>query len=65
MTYEEFKQRLKTLNLSVGDFAELIGRSMQSVSNWRMEEGVPSWVPPFLDALEDSQKLKKLTDLLK
>ncbi|WP_228286223.1 hypothetical protein [Arcobacter vandammei] len=61
MTKEEFCVRLKELNLTQKDFAEIAHVPYSTLNNWGcMANGkiiqVPSWVRPFLEHYDKSMR---------
>lgn len=66
MTRLEFDKKIKTLNLSRKDFANLARVSYTGVStNWKDDKEIPAWVEPFLFYYEKSLKLDELLKILK
>jgi len=60
MEYEEFKKILKSINLSVKEFAELSELSYRTCSSWSREgRKVPNWVNAFLNLYIENQECKK------
>ena len=60
MEYEEFKKILKSINLSVKEFAELSELSYRTCSSWSRENRkVPNWVKPFINFYTENQECKK------
>jgi hypothetical protein len=55
MTHSEFTAALKREGLTVGRFAEMIGRPPQSVSNWKSSK-VPDWVGSWLALHEKARR---------
>ena len=50
MTKSEFSDKLKTINLTKKEFANLANISYNTVNNWNDEKKpVPSWVKSWLD----------------
>lgn len=65
MTRLEFDARIKALNLSRKDFAELAKVSYTGIStNWKDNKEVPAWVEPFLNYYEKSLELDKILKVL-
>ena len=67
MTKEEFCYRLKELNLTQKDFAEIAHVPYSTLNNWGcMANGkiiqVPTWVEPFLKHYSKSIKYDKVKD---
>ena len=62
MTKEEFCYRLKELNLTQKDFANIANIPYSTLNNWgtTAQNGkiipVPRWVAPFLEHFEKSRK---------
>ena len=61
MTKEEFNIRLKELNLSTKDFAEIADVPYSTINNWGFKANdkiiqVPRWVSKFLEHYEKSRK---------
>ena len=63
MTYEAFKQKLKTHNLDMGTFAQEMGTTYSTVSKWKPE--TPAWVDKYFEVYEENKKAKELKVLLK
>jgi len=60
MEYEEFKKILKSIDLSVKEFAELSELSYRTCSSWSRENRkVPNWVKPFINLYTENQECKK------
>ena len=61
MSKEEFNIKLKELNLSTKDFAEIAAVPYSTINNWGFKANdkiiqVPKWVTPFLEHYEKSRK---------
>ncbi|BEK33194.1 hypothetical protein CW576_09420 [Campylobacter jejuni] len=63
MTYEDFSNKLKKLQLSRDEFSKIVGMSYNSVTNWKLKE-IPAWVEPFLYYYEKSLALDELLKIL-
>ena len=70
MTKEEFCQRLKELNLTQKDFANIANIPYSTLNNWgtTAQNGkiipVPSWVRPFLEYYDKSIKYDAIREEL-
>ncbi|MDK2091258.1 helix-turn-helix domain-containing protein [Aliarcobacter butzleri] len=69
MTKEEFCYRLKELNLTQKDFANIAHIPYSTLNNWgTMANGkiipVPSWVRPFLEHYDKSIKYDAIREEL-
>lgn len=67
MNREQFIEKLKNLNITKQDFAEMTGLKYGSVNNWGTTIGnkvvsIPSWVKSYLDHYEKSKKFDYITD---
>ena len=61
MEYEEFKEKLKSINLTIKEFAKLSETSYRTCISWSMENRkVPNWVNAFLKIHIELQQLKEL-----
>lgn len=65
MTKEEFCDRLKKLNLTQKDFAEIANIPYSTLNNWGASANgkiiqVPSWVDPFLKHYHQSKKYDRI-----
>ena len=49
MTYEEFEELLKKLNINKKEFAGLVEMSYQTIMNWNNTNNVPKWVKSWLE----------------
>ena len=49
MTYEEFEELLKKLNINKKEFAGLVEMSYQTIMNWSNTNNVPKWVKSWLE----------------
>lgn len=56
MKKDEFKQRIKKLNLTQENFAELFNQGYSTVKGWKVP---PVWVDYILDYLELSNQLSE------
>lgn len=66
MNNEDFKEMLKTADLTKKAFAELIGTSSQVVNNWNVEgRDIPYWVESWLNIYVENNKCKKLKEAIK
>lgn len=54
MTYEDFSNRLKQLDLTREDFSKLVGMNYNSVANWKSKE-IPIWVDTWLEKYEEEK----------
>ena len=64
MDYNDFSTRLKELNLTRSDFAEMVGMSYNSDANWKLKE-IPAWVEPFLYHYEKGKNLDEILAIIK
>lgn len=64
MEYADFVKKLKELNLSKVEFANIVKMHPMSVSNWKQGK-VPSWVEPFLHYYKKCKDLESALNLLK
>ncbi|HDZ4253984.1 TPA: XRE family transcriptional regulator [Campylobacter jejuni] len=65
MTYEKFESILKKCNLSKKEFALIVDMSYTSITNWKQNINVPSWVKSWLENYIKAQKYNKIKDLIK
>lgn len=54
MTYEDFSNKLKQLDLTREDFSKLVNMSYNSVANWKSKE-IPAWVDSWLEQYEEEK----------
>ncbi len=59
MTYDEFDTRLKSVNLSKKEFADITQMSYTSVTNWKQTDNIPGWVESWLQNYIKSAKFDK------
>ena len=60
MEYEELKNKLKDINLTIKDFSKLSEISYRTCISWSIEgRKVPKWVNPFLNLHIENQECKK------
>lgn len=63
MKKEELVKRLKELNLSLKDFANIANVPYSTINNWGFKEiPVPKWVESFLIHYEKSKKYDYLVN---
>lgn len=63
MTYDEFSNTIKRLDLSRDEFAKMVGMSYNSVANWKSKE-IPKWVEVFLHYYEKGKDLERLLTIV-
>ncbi|HEF3558337.1 TPA: hypothetical protein R9133_001627, partial [Campylobacter upsaliensis] len=54
MTYEDFSNKLRKLQLSRDEFSKIVGMSYNSVANWKLKE-IPAWVDSWLEQYEEEK----------
>ena len=60
MEYEDFKEKLKNINLTIKDFAKLSETSYRTCISWSMENRkIPNWVNAFLNIHIENKRLKE------
>ena len=60
MEYEDFRNRLKKLNMSMKEYSILINTSYGTVKRWGKDgRAVPTWVKTWLDLYEENLECKK------
>lgn len=64
METETFKERLKSLNLSLTDFSELTNLSYSAVSKFGKSNPIPPWVEPFLNFYQSAKQLDIFKELI-
>ncbi|WP_199879366.1 hypothetical protein [Campylobacter coli] len=64
MTYEDFSNRLKQLDLTREDFSKLVGMNYNSVANWKSKE-IPIWVDSWLINYEKAKVLDEISKSIK
>lgn len=65
MTKQEFVTKLKDLNLSVADFAEMVGLHPASVRSFNDEKRpVPDWIDSWMQNYEKARALDELLALI-
>ena len=65
MEYEELKNKLKDINLTIKDFSKLSEISYRTCISWSIEgRKVPKWVNPFLKLYIENQEYKKYKESL-
>jgi len=67
MTKDNFRKRLKNLNLNKKEFAAICKVPYPTIVNWGIMKKdkqlpIPAWVEPFLDYYEKSKKLDYVMD---
>ncbi len=63
MNKNEFDNALKKAKLSKKEFAEILGIDKQAVYNWgNGSQGVPYWVPSWLDNYMKSEAYARIRD---
>jgi len=66
MEYEEFRQILKSQNLTVKEFSKLSGVSYGTTTKWGKDNRpVSDWVESWLSLYVENQRLKALEDKIK
>jgi hypothetical protein len=59
LDYEEFKKKLKDINLTIKEFAKLSDTSYRTCISWSIKNRkIPNWVNAFLNLHIENQKLK-------
>ncbi|EAJ7109735.1 hypothetical protein YZ59_04175 [Campylobacter upsaliensis] len=61
MTYEDFSDKLKKLQLSRDEFSKIVGMSYNSVANWKSKE-IPAWVDSWLENYEQQKSFNHLVN---
>lgn len=65
MTYTDFRERLKKLNLSNVEFAKITNLSVKTIANWSQDiHNIPKWVEPFLNYYEEATELRNVIKTL-
>lgn len=64
MNYDEFDLLLKKIDLNKKEFAQMVGMSYTSVTNWKQVEELPAWVDSWLKNYAKSKKFDTAKDLL-
>lgn len=64
MTYLDFTKELKSLKLAKRDFADEVGLSYNSVTNWKNKNEVPLWVDSWLKHYSNSKKFKIIKEMI-
>jgi DNA-binding transcriptional regulator YiaG len=62
MTDKEFKEKLKKLNLSQKEYAQIIGVSEDTTKSWYTKVSMPYWSEYILNNMEELQTYKKIVD---
>lgn len=67
MTKNQFKERLKRLNITIREFSNISNTSYSTINNWGFKQDekiipLPGWVEPFLEHYEKSRKYDYLKD---
>ena len=65
MEKEEFKQLLKTAELTKKEFASIIGINFGSINNWGSTQNIPYWVKSWLENYIEKCKHEKLKETLR
>ncbi|MBX7489910.1 hypothetical protein [Helicobacter turcicus] len=63
MSYEDLTKHLKNLGLSKEEFAQIVGMSYHSVTNWKAKE-IPKWVDSWINLYYTAQKYDKIVELV-
>ena len=64
MDYEEFKNRLGNLGLSIKDFTALVGLHQNNATHWK-NNGFPEWVIKVIEGLECKRELESIKSRIK
>jgi DNA-binding transcriptional regulator YiaG len=63
---QQFNLMLKTANLSKKEFAEILGTTGGTISNWGNDNReIPYWVESWLKLYIENQQCKKIKEALK
>lgn len=63
---QQFNLMLKTANLSKKEFAEILGTTGGTISNWGNEDrDIPYWVESWLKLYIENQQCRKIKEALK
>ncbi|CAE10759.1 helix-turn-helix domain-containing protein [Wolinella succinogenes] len=60
MESRDLKVMLKQAGLSKKEFAQIVGLSQQTVSNWGCSKNIPRWVESWLELYIDSRRFREL-----
>jgi len=63
VTYDELTDRLKKLNMTKKQFAEVTGLGVTTITNWKSDgKKIPSWVDSYLDSYEKAKAYESIRD---
>ncbi|MDD3770166.1 MAG: XRE family transcriptional regulator [Sulfuricurvum sp.] len=63
---QQFNLMLKTANLSKKEFAEILGTTGGTISNWGNEDrDIPYWVESWLKLYIENQQCRKIKEAIK
>ena len=63
---QDFNLMLKTANLSKKEFAEILGTTGGTISNWGNEDrDIPYWVESWLKLYIENQQCRKIKEAIK
>ena len=65
MTYKEFEEKLKSINLNKKRFSQLTELSYQTVMNWNNIGKVPSWVKSWLENYIKAKDMDTIANMIK
>ena len=65
MVHEDFKNNLKSLNLKLTQFSDLVELPYSTVCKFGKDNPVPKWVNPFLKLYEENLQIKDLKNKIK
>lgn len=59
MKYNIFLEKKDKLNLTIKDFAEIVGYSSSSIKKWKNKDETPKWVDIVISYLEMNNEMQK------
>ena len=64
MSYNEFEDLLKKLNLSKKEFSQLTELSYSTVITWSKTNDVPNWVKSWIENYIDKKKFENIKAMI-
>lgn len=65
MTLEQFKERLRSLKLTMMEFSQLCDIPYSTVSKYGRSNPVPPWVNKFLELYEQTKEIEEFKQIIK
>ena len=65
MRHNEFKAKIKSLDLNLKDFSKLVNISYSTISKYGKSNPIPEWVEPFLRIYEENKNMENIKEEIK